>query len=139
MSPPSSLPPLCLIVQSGAFAQVHYALTLASAAAAINRPSVLFFTLAACRALTQSDTGTPGWHSLNGASLDADYGDKGLPQFESLLATCKDLGVTIMVCEMGLKAETLSQQDLRPDIPIEAGGIVTFLNRAGSSGQIIAL
>ncbi len=136
---------LCLIIQSGRFRKVHYALTLASAAVAVNRPTLVFFTLAACHAVTQTAEGTPGWHNLEGEGtnsaimLDTDYGHKMIGRFEDLLTACRDLGVTMMICDMGLQAEGLSRADLRQDIPIKNGGLATLFHQAGSTGQIVMI
>ena len=136
---------LCLIIESGRFRRVHYALTLASAAVSLNRPAILFFTLAACHALTRTAEGTPGWHSLEGegndspAALDTVYARKTIGHFEELLTACHDLGVTFMVCDMGLQAEGLTRADLRQDIPVENGGLATMFHRAGPTGQIIMI
>jgi peroxiredoxin family protein len=42
-----------------------------------------------------------------------------------------------MVCEMGLRAKGLSRQSLRDDLPIEEGGVVTFLNDASRAGAML--
>ena len=42
---------LSIVVYSGKFDEVHYALVMASAAAAVGRPVTLFFTMDACIAL----------------------------------------------------------------------------------------
>jgi hypothetical protein len=42
-----------------------------------------------------------------------------------------------MVCEMGLRAVGLEGQPLRDDIPLEEGGVVTFLNDASNDGAMI--
>ncbi len=42
---------LSIIVYSGQFDKVHYALVMASAAAAVGRPVTMFFTMDACIAL----------------------------------------------------------------------------------------
>jgi len=55
---------------------------------------------------------------------------KGTATFEELLSACVELGVTFMVCEMGLKAFDIEHGDLRDDISFAIGGVVTFLNDA---------
>ena len=42
---------LSVIVRAGDYESVHYALALAAAALAVNKPAVLFFTMAGIRAL----------------------------------------------------------------------------------------
>ena len=128
---------LSIVVFSGAFDKVHYALVLASAAAAVDRAVTLFFTMEACRALVPG-----GWQALpagedgarTGADMDAEFGEKSVGQFEELLAACAQLGVHFIVCEMGLRAVGLEKADLRTDIAIESAGVVTFLNDASPDG-----
>lgn len=145
---------LSLIVFSGTFAKVHYALVLASAAAAIGTPATLFFTMAAARYLAApQDDGTPGWRALSAAGNgegegirpaaetagDADdvFRERGVATFEELLSACVELGVRFMVCEMGLRAMNLHRSDLRKDIPIEEAGVVTMLGDASATGAVL--
>ena len=125
---------LSLVVFSGSYERVHYALCMAAAAAATNRPVTVFFTMAASQALRLG-----GWQSLpqtEGLS-DQRYQSRGIVGFEEILDSCVALNVTIMVCEMGLKALGLSAEDLRQDIPIAQGGIVSFLADASSNGAML--
>ena len=71
------------------------------------------------------------------ALRDAHHAGAGIAAFEELLSACVELGVTIMVCEMGLKAENMSAEDLRADVPVKPGGVVTFLSDAGEDGRIV--
>lgn len=130
---------LALIVQSGGYDRVHYALVLASAAAAIGRPAILFFTGRALRALT-----TDGWRTLDAAddgSAAADRDrvlrERGVADFETLMAACRDLEVRMIACEMGLRAEGLEGTPLRPDLTVERAGVVTLLTEA--EGTVVAL
>ena len=41
-----------------------------------------------------------------------------------------------MVCEMGLRAEGMEGELLRDDIPLQQGGVVTFLNDASKDGVL---
>ena len=134
---------LGIIVHSGDVERVHYALALASSAAAVNTPTILFFTMGGIRALLRDHMGLPGWHALapgeSGLSPDARetvLRESGAATFEDLLNACVELGVTLMVCEMGLRATGLSQDDLRDDIPYVEGGIVTMLNKT-EDGKIV--
>ncbi len=135
---------LSIILYSGDYGRVHYALAMAAAAAAINRPVTLFFTMGAIRALTRPAKG--GWAALpvtddtghgTGAKQDEAMIEKGLAGFEELLEACAAFHVTIMVCEMGLRAVDLTPEDLRPDIAYREGGIVSFLADASGSGATI--
>ena len=137
---------LSLLVLSGTFERVHYALVLASAAAAIGKPATLFFTDRALRALLSADAqGAPGWRSLtavegaSGGAVDDDYRARGVAGFEELLSGCVDLGVRFIACEMGLRAMRLHPSALRSDVPVEVAGVVTFLGDASAGGAMLML
>ena len=138
-------PGLGLVVFSGAFDRVHYALVMASAAAAIGRRVTLFFTMEACRLLVAPETdGTPAWRRLpagermgDAGAMDDDFKRRGIGDFEQLLAACQEMGVTFLVCEMGLRAIGLGRADLRADIAIEEGGVVTFLGDVPGAGSFL--
>lgn len=123
---------LAVIVQSGAYDQVHYALSIAAAAGAVGRPAVLFFTLQALRALDKDE----GWRQLAGAGADADYRARGIVGFEELLASCAALGVRLMACEMGLAAIGLARSRLRRDLTIEEGGLASLLLEAAGADLV---
>jgi len=131
--------PLVLVVFSPAFERVHYALAIAAAALACNRPVTLFFAMAATRALTRADAdGTPGWAGLGSdqsgqspVEIDSAQRAKGIAGFEELLAACAGLGASVMVCEMGLRALDLAPTALRDDVSLRPGGLVTLLGEIG--------
>jgi peroxiredoxin family protein len=142
----SSAPPIALsiVVFSADFDRVHYALAMAAAALASNRRATLFFTMGGIRALLAGDAGGPGWRHLsvgeNGLSplaADQSLTGRGLGGFEELLSACVALGGTVMVCEMGLKAIGLDWDDLRADVTVSPGGLVTFLADAAPGGQVV--
>ncbi|HEC14490.1 MAG TPA: hypothetical protein ENI72_01920 [Rhodospirillales bacterium] len=122
---------LSIVVFSGDFERVHYALVMASAAAAIGRKATLFFTMEASRALLK-----PG-PSGAGGGKDRAYIESGVAGFEELLVSCAALGVRFMVCEMGLRALNIKRRELRDDLGIEEGGVVTFLNDASATGSMV--
>ena len=135
---------LSVVLLSGDFERVHYALCMASAAAALERPVTLFVTLGALRAFMAEDTqGRPGWMGLpagqdlavpevaDGGGLDARYRARGVAGFEELLQACRGLGVEFMVCEMGLRALGLQPGGLRADLELQPGGLATLLARGG--------
>ena len=70
---------------------------------------------------------------LNGPVLPAqiatarEFLTAGCADFETLLASCVELGVEFMACEMGLRAIGLARASLRPDAPIAEGGLATLL------------
>ena len=141
---------LSIIIFSGFYDKIHYALVLASAAAAIGRPVTLFFTMGACKALKKSDSNKfPTWRFLplseepqyktvnDGGMLDDQFAAKNLATFDELLQSCLQFGVKFMVCEMGLRAEEITTNSLRTDIKFEEGGVVTFLNDTSKDGTVI--
>ena len=136
---------LSVVVFSGKFDRVHYALVMASAAAAIDTPVTLFFTMEAVRNILKPEAdGQPTWGTQTttmcletGADMDAGFKEHGVADFETLLMSCRELGVKFMVCEMGLKAMDLQREDIREDLNIELGGVVTFLNDANKDGSVI--
>ena len=97
---------LSLIVFSGDYDRVHYALAMAGAAAATNRAVTLFFTMAATRALLRrQDDGAPGWSALAPAAdgsaataRDQAHGERGIATLEELLSACVEMGVQFRVC-----------------------------------------
>lgn len=119
---------LSLIIQSGAFDRVHYALVMASAALATGKPVTLFFTMAGTRALT------PGWADTG---KEEAFAAEGLATFEELLAACRELEATFMVCELGLRSEKLETSDLRDDVKITEGSAVSFLSDASRHGSML--
>ena len=135
---------LSLVLFSGSFDKVHYALAMAAAALAVNTPVTLFFTMGATRALLAEDDKGPGWRHLLPAEdgLDALIADaaltaKGLGGFEELLSACTALGAQVMVCEMGVRALGLEFSQLRPDVDVTPGGLVTFLGDASKTEAML--
>lgn len=139
---------LSIVVFSGDYDKVHYALVMASAAAAIDIPATLFFTMGATRALLHAgDADAPSWRALaageigregeTGGAVDDGFKQRTVADFETLLQSCVTMGVKFMVCDMGLRAMDLEGAALRDDIPIETGGMVTFLNDARAQGQMV--
>jgi peroxiredoxin family protein len=135
---------LNLVLVSDLYERVHYALVMASAAAATNRKVRLFFTMGALKALTRSKADRPGWHDLSPSPgglgpMDQDraFAEAGIATFEELLQATVALGGEVMACEMGMRAVGLARDDLRSDIAVAEGGVVTFLEAAEGSGPII--
>lgn len=131
---------LSIVVASGTFEKVHYALVMATGAAAIGIPVTLFFTMGACPAILADD----GWQSLasekpdmTAAARDADFATRGVATMNELIESAVELGITFMVCEMGLRAEGLEDQPFREGIEIPRTGVVTFINDASADGSII--
>lgn len=135
---------LSLVMFSGAFDKVHYGLAMAAAAVASNRQATLFFTMGALGALVAGDAAGPGWRRLlptetgvDPLAADAALTDGGMGGFEELLSASVALGATVMVCEMGLRAMGIDAAQLRDDVPVTAGGLVTFLEDAAADGAVV--
>jgi peroxiredoxin family protein len=124
---------LSLIVRAGDYESVHYALALAAAALAVNKPAVLFFTMGGLRALTGPPPGLDDWAS------DALYRARGVGDFETLLAACIELGARFSVCEMGLRVLGIDRAQLRTDVPFTVAGIVTLLEETKPGMHLLTL
>lgn len=111
---------LSIVVRSGKYEDVHYALAMASAALAVNQRAVLFFTMGGLRALMAPP-------ALDGWERDALNRQRGVGDFETLLQACAELGARFIVCEMGLRSLAIDRAALRADIPFTVAGIVTLL------------
>lgn len=121
--------PLGVLLRSGGHDAAHYALVLAAGAAAIGRPVVLFATNAGCR-LFLADA------PLAADPREAVLAARGVAGVAALLDAAGELGVRLIACEAGLRAEALDGAVLRPEV--EVAGVVTFLSLAGT-GQLVAL
>jgi peroxiredoxin family protein len=147
MSTESSPDKLSIIIYDHHFDKIHYALVMASAAAAIGRPVTLFFTMGACEALrVDREDNTPAWSDMplsdedgTGAERDAFYKRSGVANMEELFEACASLNVQFLVCEMGLRAKGLEKSALRADLTVEHSGVVTFLNDASKDGAMILI
>ena len=124
---------LSLIIRSGDYESVHYGLALASAALAVNKPAVLFFTMNGLRALTGPPPGLPDWNR------DALMRERGVGDFETLLQACVELGGRFIVCEMGLRALGIDRAELRADVPFTVAGIVTLLEATKPGMHLLTL
>lgn len=143
-------PPLSIILYSGDFDRIHYALAMATAAAAMDRKVTLFITMAACRAFICDDEGQlTEWKTLSLSSgfrgvaaspelLDHFYAEQYIATFETLLEAVVDLSITCMVCEMGLRAMQLDRKHLDPRLHVELGGLASLFHQAGD-GTIITI
>lgn len=131
---------LSIVIASGTFEKVHYALVMATGAAAIGTPVTLFFTMGACPAILADD----GWRVLPSEKSDTsatvrddDFAARGAATMNELIDSAAELGITFMVCEMGLRAEGLEDQPMREGVDIARTGVVTFINDASADGSII--
>ncbi len=126
---------LSFVVFSGDYGRVHYALVMASAAAAIDKAVTLFFTMDGARTLlAKGAPGAPDWSGEEAANAAM-----GIATVEEMLAACLELGVVFMACDMGLKACGIDRADLRTDIDVaqQAGHPVERMagRGSGTAGQ----
>ena len=121
--------PLGILLESGTHARAHYALVVAAGAAALGRDVVLFATNTGCRLLAEP---CPLLDDPREATVTA----RGVAGIATLRAACAEMGVRMIACEAGLRAEDLLHLPLAP--AVEVAGIATFLGAIGA-GQIVAL
>jgi len=119
---------LGVLLLSGSHDRAHYAFVVASGAAAIGREVVLFATNAGCHALFRD------WSGLADAARDARVRAAGVAGLETLREACVELGVRMIACEAGLRAEGLDAECLIAGV--EVAGVATFLSAIGD-GQIV--
>jgi uncharacterized protein len=122
--------PLGLLLLSGSHDRAHYAFVLASGAAALGRSVVLFASNRGCLGLAKV------WSGLDDAARDARVVAAGVAGLNELREASVELGVRLIACEAGLRAEGIDPGSLLPQV--EVAGVVTFLSAVGT-GQIISL
>ncbi len=122
--------PLGLLLLSGTHERAHYAFMIATSAAALGRKVVLFATNGGCRALLRD------WSGLADASRDGDVMAAGVAGLDTLRGAAAELGVRLLVCEAGLRAENLHADALLEGVVV--AGLATFLAEAGD-GQLLSL
>ena len=123
------MPPLGVLLLSGDHDRAHYALVLATGAAALGREVVLFATNAGCRLLLAPSP-------LLDDPREAHLAARGVATIATLLEAASDLGIRRIACEAGLKAEDLAGAPLAEGV--EVAGVVTFLTAVGA-GQVVTL
>ncbi|HWX49083.1 MAG TPA: DsrE family protein [Roseomonas sp.] len=121
--------PLGILLRSGGHEPAHYALVLATGAAAVGRAVVLFATNAGCHLLLRE---TP----LVQDPREALLASRGVAGIAPLLEAAEELGLRRVACEAGLRAEAIPPEALAPGV--EVAGVVTFLEAVGE-GQILSL
>jgi len=120
---------LGILLISGGHERAHYALMLATAAAALGRPVTLFVTNGGCRLLL---AGAP----LERDPHEAELARAGVATIATLMEAALALEIRCIACEAGLRAEGLEEEPLARGA--EVAGIVTFLGAVGT-GQVISL
>lgn len=121
--------PLGVLLLSGDHERAHYALVLATGAAAVGREVVIFATNAGCRLFDAS-------RPLEADPRESLLAARGVAGVGTLLAAAEELGIRRIACEAGLRAEGSDAAALRPGV--EVAGVVTFLAAVGA-GQIATL
>ncbi|ONG52962.1 hypothetical protein BKE38_13705 [Pseudoroseomonas deserti] len=121
--------PLGILLRSPGHEAGHYALMLATGAAATGRPVVIFATNGGCGLLLKR---TP----LLSDPREELLARRGVVGIAPLLDAAVDLGVRRIVCEAGLRAESLEEAPLAEGV--EVAGVVTFLTAVGH-GQLLSL
>jgi len=121
--------PLGILLRGAGHEPAHYALVLATAAAAIGRPVTLFATNAGL-ALLRRDT--PLLQDPREALLAA----RGVAGIGTLLEAAAELGLRRIACDAGLRAEAIDPATLADGV--EIAGVVTFLAAIGA-GQTLSL
>jgi predicted peroxiredoxin len=121
--------PLGILLRSRGHDAGHYALVVATGAAAIGRPVVLFATNAGLGLLRRD---APLARDPREAVIEA----RGVAGVVTLLAAARDLGVRLIACDAGLRAEGIRAEALAEGV--EVAGVVTFLSAVGA-GQIVSI
>ena len=121
---------LGILLASGAHDRAHFAFVTAAGAAAVGRSVVLFATNAGCRALLRD------WSGLDDAARDETVRARGVAGLDELRAAAGELGVRLMACDAGLRAEGIDPAELLPGV--EVAGVPTFLH-AVRGGQVVSL
>jgi peroxiredoxin family protein len=121
---------LSILLLSGTHDRAHYAFVIAAGAAALGRHVQLFASNAGCHALLKD------WSGLQGADRDDIFRARGVGGLAELREACMELGVSLLACEAGLRAEAIDPARLMADVIVT--GIAHFLGEAGL-GQIISL
>jgi uncharacterized protein len=122
--------PLGVLLLSGTHDRAHYAFVLASGAAALGREVVVFATNAGCRALFTD------WSGILDAARDERVRAAGVAGLAELRDACAEMGVRLIACEAGLRAEGLDAAQLMAGV--EVAGVATFLSAVGT-GQIVSV
>ncbi len=121
--------PLGVLLISGGHERAHYALMLATAAAALGRPVTLLATNAGTALLL-------GAQPLLADPREAGLAAAGVAGIATLLDAARDMQVGLLACEAGLAAEGLRDAALMAGA--ERTGLVSFLVRVGT-GQLVTL
>ncbi|SFK53924.1 DsrE family protein [Falsiroseomonas stagni] len=121
--------PLGILLRHGDHEAAHYALVLATGAAAVGRDVTLFATNGGCRLFLATAP-------LVEEAREALLASRGVAGIATLMEAARDLGIRLIACEAGLRAEAIAATSLAPGV--EVAGVVTFLAAVGA-GQVVSL
>lgn len=121
--------PLGILLRHGDHEAAHYALVLATGAAAVGRDVTLFATNGGCRLFLATAP-------LVEEAREALLASRGVAGIAALMEAARDLGIRLIACEAGLRAEAIAATSLAPGV--EVAGVVTFLAAVGA-GQVLSL
>jgi len=110
--------PLGILLISGGHERAHYALVMATAAAALGRPVTLFATNAGIRLLLAD-------RPLEADPREAEITAQGVAGIRALLEAAQELGVGLSICDSGRMTEGLGGAALLEGV--EVSGAVGFL------------
>lgn len=119
-----------IILLSGAHDRAHYAFVLAAGAAALGRDVVLFASNRGCLALRHDIA------ALDDSGREAVIEARGVAGLLTLRSACIEMGVRMIACDAGLRAEALDATTLLPEV--EIAGVATFFSAVGH-GQLITI
>lgn len=129
-TPHSTATQLGILLISGTHERAQYAFMMAAAAASMGRAVTIFATNHGCRALRED------WSDLDDVGRDAVVRRRGVAGLGELRDAARELGVRMVACEAGMKAEAIDPASLVEGV--EVAGIATFLDATGK-GQMISL
>lgn len=117
---------LAIMVVEARYERVHAALMLAVTASALGQTVLLFGMGAGVAAFCEK------WDGLEQPEQDAARQKAGVAGVETLRTALTELEeVSLMVCDSGLKAMSVSEQALLPGVAVV--GLPTFLDQAGAA------
>ncbi len=121
--------PLGILLISGGHERAHYALVLATTAAALGRKVTLFATNAGLHLFLRTAP-------LHADPREAVLRARGVGTLAELYDAAHELGVACIVCEAGLRSENIAADALDPRVT--TAGAATFLAATGN-GSIVTL
>ncbi len=121
--------PLGILLISGGHERAHYALVMATAAAALGRPVTLFATNAGIALLLAA-------RPLEADPREAEITAQGVAGIRALLDAAQELGVVLTICDAGRLTEGLAEAPLLEGVIVT--GAVGFLNET-QGAQLLTL